>query len=391
MFFGNSGTGKTTIAMLYGRVLKGLGLLSDGGFELKHPSDIIGVSIDESQKKISALLEQCLGKVLIIDEAYGLLQSPSGTDAVNAIAGMIGDSHDDDIAVVLIGYDQKMCEKLIEINSSIAWRFSFERPFIFEDYTNDELGRIAIEYAASKDLIINSSAYGAFIQRCLPQFGNASTIINLMNTALEALSKRDPLSKVLLLKDFGLFVKQHDIPPTVPGRTRTFSSYTHVSDGNESSYLDHKDLFLVTLLSACLESGYDSSHEKRAELCKILTQVKNGGLFPADIATIFHSKCSIDVHSVMSQLLVHIQTILEGMENAVSAEETRSQERKRLLAEGREDENQLIESDLKQQLKTLILKRLCSAGFSWHRKGKEGWQCAGGTCYVSDDRMDDLN
>ena len=42
LFLGNPGTGKTTTAVLYGKILKGLGILSDGAVELKNPVDLMG-------------------------------------------------------------------------------------------------------------------------------------------------------------------------------------------------------------------------------------------------------------------------------------------------------------------------------------------------------------
>ena len=39
---------------------------------VKSPSDFIGSTLGESEKKTSAILDAAVGKVLVIDEAYGL-------------------------------------------------------------------------------------------------------------------------------------------------------------------------------------------------------------------------------------------------------------------------------------------------------------------------------
>ena len=72
LFLGNPGTGKTTVAKIYGRILKGLGYLSDGSVEVKTPSDLIASAAGGTEEKTAAVLEVCKGKVLVVDEAYGL-------------------------------------------------------------------------------------------------------------------------------------------------------------------------------------------------------------------------------------------------------------------------------------------------------------------------------
>ena len=64
--------GKTTVASLYGRVLRALGLLSKGDVVVRVPADFVGSVLGESEKKTAAILEAARGCVLVIDEAYGL-------------------------------------------------------------------------------------------------------------------------------------------------------------------------------------------------------------------------------------------------------------------------------------------------------------------------------
>ena len=68
LFLGNPGTGKTSIAKIYGMVLKALGYLSDGTVEYKRASDFIGGAVGQSQTKTAEILRNCEGKVLLIDE-----------------------------------------------------------------------------------------------------------------------------------------------------------------------------------------------------------------------------------------------------------------------------------------------------------------------------------
>ena len=89
VFLGNPGTGKTTVAKIYGRILKGLGYLSDGSVEVKTPSDLIASAVGGTEEKTAAILEICRGKVLVIDEAYGLHEGMYGARAIDTIVSKV--------------------------------------------------------------------------------------------------------------------------------------------------------------------------------------------------------------------------------------------------------------------------------------------------------------
>ena len=88
VFLGNPGTGKTTVAKIYGQILKELGLLSNGDVVLTTPADFLGSALGQSEEKTNALLDKAEGCVLVIDEAYGL--DPNGAGGGTGAGGIAG-------------------------------------------------------------------------------------------------------------------------------------------------------------------------------------------------------------------------------------------------------------------------------------------------------------
>ncbi len=70
VFYGNPGTGKTTVSKLYGALLKELGYLSNGDFISVTPADLTGDHEGGASTATKAVLDKAKGKVLLIDEAY---------------------------------------------------------------------------------------------------------------------------------------------------------------------------------------------------------------------------------------------------------------------------------------------------------------------------------
>ncbi|GMF43657.1 unnamed protein product [Phytophthora fragariaefolia] len=220
LFLGNPGTGKTTCAGYYGRILKMLHFLSNGEVVKKTAGDFVGSHVGESQTKTSQILEMSNGKVLVIDEAYNLNDNMYGKQVLDVLVEKVQGTENDDIAVLLIGYEHEMLEMLRTQNPGLMRRFPPQHAFQFEDYTDQELLDI-LEWNCAKHNV--SCPYDVAeallkqlaLQKTQPNFGNAGAVEQLLKHAIGKAMNR-PMKNcvtILTLEDVGVDKEDGMIDP----------------------------------------------------------------------------------------------------------------------------------------------------------------------------------
>ncbi|KAH6889821.1 P-loop containing nucleoside triphosphate hydrolase protein [Thelonectria olida] len=201
VFLGSPGTGKTTVAKLFGQILVDLGLLSNGEVVIKNPSDFVGAYVGHSEKQTKAILAATVGKVLVIDEAYGLCdQKGGGIDSfkaavIDTIVAEVQSVPGEDRCVLLLGYQDQMEKMFQTCNPGLSRRFPLSSAFVFNDFNDDELVEILSRKLQSSGFKATEEAKKVALDvlrlaRRRPNFGNAGEVDILLGRAKESHQKR---------------------------------------------------------------------------------------------------------------------------------------------------------------------------------------------------------
>jgi hypothetical protein len=195
IFTGAPGTGKTTVARIYGKLLAALGILPNGGFREVSRRDLVGQYLGHTAEKTASVFESARGGVLFIDEAYTLSRSAGsndfGQESIDTLVKMMEDNRHE-IAVIVAGYTKEMAE-FLDANPGLASRFS--KSVEFENYAPADLVLImnrmarADDYALTPDTEPPLLEYFARVQGD-PNFGNAREARKLFEGMRKAQAQR---------------------------------------------------------------------------------------------------------------------------------------------------------------------------------------------------------
>ena len=196
VFTGNPGTGKTTVARIMADIFKTLGVVARGQLVEADRAKLVAGYAGQTAIKTNQLVDQALGGVLFIDEAYTLKSSDGDTFGAEAIDTLLKRLEDDrgKFICIVAGYTDQMHD-FIDTNPGLKSRFT--QTIHFDDYTPDELTEIFLHLAKGKNFTIDDDTRAA-IHRQFEQlylrrdknFGNAREARRIFNEAVERQSQR---------------------------------------------------------------------------------------------------------------------------------------------------------------------------------------------------------
>ena len=143
VIYGPPGTGKTEIAKIIGSIFSKLGVLSKKQFKKVTRADLIAGYLGQTALKTRDVINDSLGGVLFIDEAYAL-GNPEKKDSfakecIDNLCDALSE-HKDKLMVIIAGYEDELKKCFFSFNQGLDSRFTWR--FKTDDYKPDELMKI---------------------------------------------------------------------------------------------------------------------------------------------------------------------------------------------------------------------------------------------------------
>ncbi|MBL7784212.1 MAG: AAA family ATPase [Saprospiraceae bacterium] len=194
VFVGNPGTGKTTVARILTKIYKALGVLERGHMIETDRQGLVAGYVGQTAIKTTERVEESMGGVLFIDEAYALTNSGRGSqgdfgdEAIQTLLKRMED-HRGEFFVFVAGYPENM-DQFLKTNPGLNSRF--DKILRFEDYSPEELLEIALymfqqeHYRVEEDAREYLGKYLRFLHQFRDKyFGNARAVRQVVMEAIK--------------------------------------------------------------------------------------------------------------------------------------------------------------------------------------------------------------
>ena len=134
-------THNTTVGKIYAKALFEVGAIPENKVTFATNDTLVKGYIGQTGENVARILDDALGGVLFIDEAYQLTVKEGEktfNDEVISVLIRYMEDHRDNLVVIAAGYSKEM-RQFLASNSGLSRRFQWIE---FDDYTSDEMVQI---------------------------------------------------------------------------------------------------------------------------------------------------------------------------------------------------------------------------------------------------------
>lgn len=197
VFYGNPGTGKTTVARIIAKLYKELGIISKGQLIETDRAGMVAGYVGQTALKTKEVIRTAIGGVLFIDEAYTLAPPESGNDfGQEAIDTLLKEMEDqrNNLVVIVAGYPELMTRF---INSNPGLKSRFNKYILFSDYGPKELRDIFLSMCSKYQYSVDDSLkekldslFETLYAHRNDNFANAREVRNIFERTLQKQADR---------------------------------------------------------------------------------------------------------------------------------------------------------------------------------------------------------
>jgi Holliday junction resolvasome RuvABC ATP-dependent DNA helicase subunit len=222
VIYGPPGTGKTEIAKIMGKIYSKIGLLEKGTFKKVTRSDLIAGFLGQTALKTKDVINEAIGGVLFIDEAYALgnleKRDSFSKECIDTLCESLSD-HKENLMVIIAGYEKELKECFFNSNQGLESRFTWR--FKTDDYTHDDLYHIfvkkvkeigwVLENEINSEWFKKNKDYFKFYGRDIETILAKTKIAHSKRVFCMPESEKKKINIKDLNKGFEVFIKNNDI------------------------------------------------------------------------------------------------------------------------------------------------------------------------------------
>ena len=226
VIYGPPGTGKTEMAKIIGQIFSKLGILKKGTFRKVTRSDLIAGYLGQTAIKTRDVINDCLGGVLFIDEAYAL-GNPEKKDSfskecIDTLCEALS-NYKEDLMVIIAGYESELKECFFNYNQGLDSRFTWR--FKTDEYKGEELYKIFLKKVSDSKWCIDTETdtkitsewfeknldYFKFFGRDIETLFAKTKIVHGRRVFCKPVEEKRKLTMKDLEKGFDLYLKNDEV------------------------------------------------------------------------------------------------------------------------------------------------------------------------------------